>query len=505
MASLAVSTTSAAVLANWVPTTIPQQQQQQQLSFCCSSAFCSSPSNSPAQQVSMFSQFMLQTKTPLLLRKICSRGYSLFDGGSASSRHFGAAANSGGAVSMVVQSSSRNSAIGVVDEEQSSSTGGETVKDGDGETRKNTANRYLIGRSEESLEKLCMSLGAQKYRGRQIHQLIYKTKAKHVDDFLHIPKSLREALNNEGWQVGRSPIHHIARSLDGTIKVLLRLEDNRLVETVGIPVFAEPKKIGEPGKIERLTACVSSQVGCALKCAFCATGKGGFARNLKPHEIIEQVLVIEELLKARVSNIVFMGMGEPLMNLPALIPAVKALNQEVAIGQRMMTISTVGVPNTIARLASYKLQSNLAISLHAPNQQLRAQIVPSAKGYPLEALLTDCNNYFHETGRRVSIEYTLLSGVNDSPEQAEELARLLHHWKLGRHVNVIPYNPIADSLFRRPTNAQVKAFVDTLNKQHVTTTLRRTRGLDANAACGQLRNDFQKVPIRDSEAPMMAS
>ncbi|KAG6541657.1 hypothetical protein Mapa_016922 [Marchantia paleacea] len=350
-------------------------------------------------------------------------------------------------------------------------------------------NKFLLGKSEEELVDLAVSLGEQKYRGRQIHQLLYKTRASSIDDFHHLPKVLKEALVSEGWQVGRSPTHHVARSADGTIKVLLRLADNLLVETVGIPVQ------DKAGAITRLTACVSSQVGCALRCAFCATGKGGFARNLKAHEIVEQVLAVEDLFKHRVSNVVFMGMGEPMMNLSNVLAAHRSLNKDVLIGQRMMTISTVGVPNTIAKLATHKLQSTLAISLHAPNQELRSQIVPSAKGYPLEALLGDCRKYFLETGRRVSFEYTLLDGVNDKPEHAEELASLLHHWKLGRHVNVIPYNPIADSEFRRPKKAAVMAFVEALGTRKVTASIRQTRGLDANAACGQLRNDFQKIPI----------
>ncbi|BBM97291.1 23S rRNA (adenine2503-C2)-methyltransferase [Marchantia polymorpha subsp. ruderalis] len=349
--------------------------------------------------------------------------------------------------------------------------------------------KFLLGKSEEELVDLAVSLGEQKYRGRQIHQLLYKTRASSIDDFHHLPKVFKEALVSEGWQVGRSPTHHVARSADGTIKVLLRLPDNLLVETVGIPVQ------DKAGAITRLTACVSSQVGCALRCAFCATGKGGFSRNLKPHEIVEQVLAVEDLFKHRVSNVVFMGMGEPMMNLTNVLAAHRSLNKDILIGQRMMTISTVGVPNTLAKLATHKLQSTLAISLHAPNQELRSQIVPSAKGYPLEALLSDCRKYFLETGRRVSFEYTLLDGVNDKPEHAEELANLLNHWKLGRHVNVIPYNPIADSEFRRPKKAAVMAFVEALGTRKVTASIRQTRGLDANAACGQLRNDFQKIPI----------
>jgi len=295
-----------------------------------------------------------------------------------------------------------------------------------------------------------------------------------------------------GWTVGRSPVHHAVTASDGTAKILLKLEDNRLIETVGIPVDDDNKGSS------RLTACVSSQVGCPLRCSFCATGKGGFARNLRPHEIVEQVLAIEEMFKHRVTNVVFMGMGEPMLNLKSVLEAHRCFNKELKIGQRMMTISTVGVPNTIKMLASHKLQSTLAVSLHAPNQKLRETIVPSAKSYPLGALMDDCKSYFLETGRRVSFEYTLLAGINDEKEHAEELAELLRTCGGGYHVNLIPYNPIEGSEYKRPYRKVVQAFVDALEARKITVSVRQTRGLDANAACGQLRNEFQKNPLLES-------
>ena len=313
-----------------------------------------------------------------------------------------------------------------------------------------------------------------KYRGRQLHQFLYKTKGVDFNDLLlcthhafmpppsppggrvpdggplclAVPKQFRAELGARGFAVGRMPVHRVVAAPDGTAKMLLRLDDSRVVEAVGIP--AE----GVDGK-QRLTACVSSQVGCPLRCSFCATGKGGFARNLRPHEMVGQVLALEELFAGRVSNVVFMGMGEPLLNLPALTSALRCLNKELGIGQRQITVSTVGVPNTIRRLAEQRLQVTLAISLHAPNQRLREQLVPSARAYPLEALLEDCVFYFKTTGRRVSFEYTLLAAVNDQPEHAAELAALLQRWGLGRHVNIIPYNPIQDSEYRRPSKAYV--------------------------------------------------
>eukprot|EP00249_Psilotum_nudum_P011392 c23145_g1_i2 orf=3-1157(-) len=311
------------------------------------------------------------------------------------------------------------------------------------------SSKYLLGMSEEQLIELAVDMGEQKYRGRQVHALLYKTKSKDITGFSHLPMKFREDLIAAGWEVGRSKIHHTVTASDATVKVLLKLQDKKLVEAVGIPV------VDSRGS-NRLTACVSSQVGCPLRCAFCATGKGGYSRNLKVHEIIDQVLVVEELFGHRVTNVVFMGMGEPMLNLPAVLAAHRTMNMDLHIGQRMITISTVGVPNTITRLARHSLQSTLAISLHAPNQQLREEIVPSCKAYPLEALMADCKSYFMMTGRRVSFEYTLLgfpvnltAGVNDREEHAMELTDLLHQWRLGHHVNVIPYNPISDSEFRR--------------------------------------------------------
>lgn len=351
-----------------------------------------------------------------------------------------------------------------------------------------TDSHVLLGLSEPELQQIALDFGQQSYRGKQLHHLLYKRKVKEIQDFSHLPLAFRNDLEGAGWTVGRSPVHRAVTATDGTIKLLIKLEDSRLVETVGIPV--EDKK----GSV-RLTACVSSQVGCPLRCSFCATGKGGFSRNLKRHEIVEQVLAIEELFKHRVTNVVFMGMGEPMLNLKEVLGAHQCLNKDVQIGQRMMTISTVGVPNTIKKLASHKLQSTLALSLHAPNQKLREQIVPSAKSYPLNAIMKDCRDYFVETKRRVSFEYTLLAGVNDSVEHAKELAELLNEWGRGHHVNLIPFNPIEGSEYRRPYNKAVIAFTAILESRKITTSVRQTRGLDASAACGQLRNEFQKSPL----------
>ncbi|KAJ1399337.1 Ribosomal RNA large subunit methyltransferase RlmN/Cfr [Sesbania bispinosa] len=354
--------------------------------------------------------------------------------------------------------------------------------------RTNSNSQVLLGLSEKDLQQLALDLGQQGFRGKQLYHLIYKRKLREVQDFIQLPQAFRNDLEEAGWKVGRSPIFQTVTAADGTVKLLLKLEDNRLIETVGIPVEDDKGSV-------RLTACVSSQVGCPLRCSFCATGKGGFSRNLRKHEIVEQVLAIEEVFKRRVTNVVFMGMGEPMLNLKAVLEAHQCLNKDIQIGQRMMTISTVGVPNTIKKLASHKLQSTLAVSLHAPNQKLRETIVPSAKSYPLDALMKDCSEYLRETSRRVSFEYALLAGINDRVDHAVELAELLHEWGPGYHVNLIPFNPIEGSEYRRPYRKTVQAFADALESSKITVSVRQTRGLDANAACGQLRNNFQKTPL----------
>ncbi|CAN1148706.1 Probable dual-specificity RNA methyltransferase RlmN [Linum perenne] len=352
--------------------------------------------------------------------------------------------------------------------------------------------RVLLGLSEPELQQLALDLGQEGYRGKQLHHLIYKRKVKEVEDFINLPQAFRSVLQEAGWRVGRSPVFQTVTAADGTIKLLIKLEDNRLVETVGIPVTDDKGSM-------RLTACVSSQVGCPLRCSFCATGKGGYSRNLQTHEIVEQVLAIEEIFKHRVTNVVFMGMGEPMLNLKAVLGAHRCLNKDVEIGQRMITISTVGVPNTIKKLSTHKLQSTLAFSIHAPNQKLRETIVPSAKSYPLDAIMKDIRDYFLQTSRRVSFEYALLAGVNDNTEHAIELAELLNKWGRNYHVNLIPFNPIEGSEYKRPTNRGVQNFASTLQARKITVSIRKSRGMDASAACGQLRNQFQKGPLLTAE------
>jgi 23S rRNA (adenine2503-C2)-methyltransferase len=334
----------------------------------------------------------------------------------------------------------------------------------------------LLGASCTELTEWVCAQGQPAYRGKQIHQWIYQQGVRSLADITVLPKRWRAELEN--ILVGRSELHHRSVAPDGTVKYLLRLVDGQIIETVGIPTA------------KRLTVCVSSQVGCPMACDFCATGKGGFTRNLQRHEIVDQVLTVQEDFQQRVSNIVFMGMGEPLLNSENVLAAVRSLNEDIGIGKRFITISTVGIPGHIRRLAQHQLQATLAVSLHASNQALREQLIPSAHHYPLEALLSECRDYVQQTGRRVTFEYILLAELNDRPEQADELAHHLRGFQ--SHVNLIPYNPINEVDYQRPSPQRIQTFGDRLKAHNIAVSVRRSRGLEADAACGQLRASMQR-------------
>jgi 23S rRNA (adenine2503-C2)-methyltransferase len=329
----------------------------------------------------------------------------------------------------------------------------------------------LLGLSLAELTAWVQEQGQPAYRGKQLHQWIYQQGAKSLADIDVFSKQWRETVKDT--QIGRSTIHHRAVSNDGTVKYLLKLQDGQIIEAVGIPTS------------KRLTVCVSSQVGCAMACTFCATGKGGFMRHLYPHEIIDQVLTVQDDFQERVSHVVFMGMGEPLANLDNVVKAVKCLNQDVGISQRSIVVSTVGIPGKIHELAQHELQVTLAVSLHAPNQRLRSTLVPTADNYEIDDLLDECRDYVQITGRRLSVEYVLLAGVNDARSHASELASKLRGFQ--SHVNLIPYNPIEDADYDRPTPRDVQDFVDVLEQKHIAVSVRYSKGLGASAACGQLR------------------
>jgi 23S rRNA (adenine2503-C2)-methyltransferase len=304
-----------------------------------------------------------------------------------------------------------------------------------------------------------------------LHDWIYQKGVRSLLEISVFSKQWRSTLAE--IPIGRSTVHHRSVASDGTVKYLLKLADGQVVETVGIPTE------------KRLTVCVSTQVGCPMACDFCATGKGGFSRNLASHEIIDQVLTVQADFGQRVSHIVYMGMGEPLLNTENVVKSIASLNQDVGIGQRCITVSTVGIRDRVRQLAQHQLQITLAVSLHASNQALRQQLIPSARKYPLEDLLAECREYVHLTGRRITFEYILLAGVNDQTEQAAELAQLLRGFQT--HVNLIPYNPISEVEYQRPSASRIQAFANVLRQQQIAVSVRYSRGLEADAACGQLR------------------
>jgi len=368
----------------------------------------------------------------------------------------------------------------------------------------------LLGKSLAELTEWVQQQGQRPYRGKQLHEWLYQKGVRSLTDISVFSKEWRSEL--EGIDIGRSTLHHRSAAPDGTVKFLLRLSDGQIIETVGIPTFnwdqeepegrrqeveeAEDAELTQPSTLEsqnsltRLTVCVSSQVGCPMACDFCATGKGGFVRNLTTAEIVDQVLTVQADFQQRVSNVVFMGMGEPLLNTDNVVAALRCLNQDVGIGQRTMTVSTVGIPDRIRKLAASQLRATLAVSLHASNQPLREKLIPSAKHYPLEALLDECREYVQLTGRRVTFEYILLAGLNDCPEHAIELAKHLRGFQ--SHVNLIPYNPISEVDYQRPSPQRIQTFVNALKAKHIVVSVRQSRGLAADAACGQLRASATK-------------
>ena len=346
-------------------------------------------------------------------------------------------------------------------------------------------NQALLGCSATELERWAVAEGQPAFRGRQLHDWLYAKGARSFEAITVLPKSWRLSLQQRGITIGRLLEVNRAVAVDDTTKLLLATVDGETIESVGIPTQ------------QRLTVCLSSQVGCPMACRFCASGKGGLQRSLATHEIVDQVLSLREAMDRRPSHVVFMGMGEPLLNIEAVLAAIRCLNIDLGIAQRRITVSTVGVPHTLPQLAELAMkrlgraQFTLAVSLHAPNQELRERLIPTACAYPFETLLQDCRHYLAVTGRRVTFEYILLGALNDQPQHAEELADRVRGFQ--SHVNLIAYNPIDDEGFQRPNPETIEAFRRVLEQRGVAVSLRASRGLDQNAACGQLRRQHAAI------------
>ena len=343
--------------------------------------------------------------------------------------------------------------------------------------------KNLLGCSVTELEKVALNYGQAAYRGRQIYNWIYnyRNKNKNIDQIEILPSEFRKKLKNDGFKVSELTLLEKNLSSDGTLKLLLSTSDSESIECVGIPTE------------KRLTACLSSQVGCPMDCKFCATGKEGLTRSLKVSEILDQILFIESVMNRKVTNIVFMGMGEPLLNIDNLLISIRSINEDFKISQRKITVSTVAIPRMINKLSEKsfqmlgKCQFTLAISLHASNQKIREMIIPTAKNYDIKNIIEDCRQFVRDTGRRLSFEYLMLKGVNDKLEHANELSNLLKGFQC--HVNLIQYNQIDEVEFEQASLKNLQLFQSRLFNNGIAVSFRKSRGLDKNAACGQLRQN----------------
>jgi 23S rRNA (adenine2503-C2)-methyltransferase len=325
-------------------------------------------------------------------------------------------------------------------------------------------------------------LGEPSYRAGQVADWLYQKRVKSFDEMTDLSRHLRAQLAKQ-FAFSNINVVRVLGSRDSTRKFLFRLTDGNLIESVLIP--ASPALYG--GSSDRRTLCISTQVGCAYGCKFCASGLEGFSRNLRPNEIVDQIIAIESASGEKIDNIVFMGMGEPLANFSNLMRAIRIINAPWAlgIGARHITVSTSGLAPQIRRLADEPLQIRLAISLHAATDEVRNQIMPINRKYNIETLLSACDYYAGRKKQRLTFEYILIAGVNDADDQAYLLVR--HARKLSAKVNLIPYNTVEGLPWSRPSRNRQEKFLSILRGHKIAATLRREKGHDIDAACGQLR------------------
>ena len=344
----------------------------------------------------------------------------------------------------------------------------------------------LLDLTLPALTERLATLGQPAYRAKQVFQAVYQQLVTGYDQMTTLPAALRAEL---AATLPLTTLEHVrdhTADADQTIKTLYRTGDGELVETV---LMLYP---------DRATVCVSCQVGCAVGCAFCATGLGGLARNLSAGEIVAQVVGAARQARDRgrpLTNIVMMGMGEPFQNYPATMAFIGIVNDSAGMnfGARRITVSTSGVVPKIDALADEPYQVNLAVSLHAPTDALRGQLVPINRRYPISELMAACDRYVAKTHRRISFEYALMRGINDGDDVAHDLAALLAARPYGCHVNLIPLNPVEVLPYERPDPAGIERFADILRAAGVPTTVRYSRGVEIAAACGQLRAKAQQV------------
>ena len=340
----------------------------------------------------------------------------------------------------------------------------------------------MLSTNPDELGLIVEEIGEKAYRTNQVLEWVFRKRAESFEAMSNVSKPLQAALT-ERFSLRTMTLARVEGSEDTTRKYLFKLNDGRFVETVLIP--ASPALYGE--KSDRRTLCVSSQVGCAYDCKFCASGLAGFTRNLTAGEIVEQIIQVEKHAGARVDNLVFMGMGEPLANLTNLLRAIEVLNAEwgVGIGARHMTVSTSGLAPQIRKIADFPLQIRLAISLHGASDEVREKIMPVNKKYPLAELFESLDYWRNHKKQRLTFEFILIEGVNDTPEQARLLAQKAR--ALDAKVNLIPYNTVEGLPWSRPSVRAQERFRDIVEKLGGFVTLRREKGHDISAACGQLR------------------
>jgi len=330
----------------------------------------------------------------------------------------------------------------------------------------------------EELEQLVISLGEKKYRVTQLFQAIHKQFVESIEDIEVLPKEFRVKLLKDHNIDSLTIEHRFDSRIDETKKYLFRLHDDHLIESVLMKY-----KHG-------YSACLSTQVGCRMGCIFCASTKGGLVRDLSAGEIVDQVYRMQKDSGVRISNIVLMGSGEPLENFENVMKFLSIIHDEHGqnIGYRHIALSTVGIPERIRQLADKGLQITLSISLHASNDEIRKKIVPVARKFSLRAILNACTYYLEKTHRRITFEYALIDGLNDSADNARELAGSLKGMLC--HVNLIPMNPIKESELHPSSKKNIQQFYDILISRGINVTMRRELGQDINAACGQLRRDY---------------
>ena len=331
----------------------------------------------------------------------------------------------------------------------------------------------------EELASLLTRSGQPKFRAKQIFEWLSKG-VRSFDEMRNLPQSLRAQLAETSYINGLKLLQKQVSASDGTTKYLWELRDGNAVETVVLRYS------------HGLTVCISSQVGCRQGCAFCASTIGGLVRNMTPSEMLDEVLYSQLDQGEKISNIVIMGIGEPLDNYDAVLQFLHLVNHPdgLNIGMRHISLSTCGLTERIADLAKENLQLTLALSLHAPDDETRSRLMPSNRGRGIDALMRSCEDYFAATGRRITFEYAMISDVNDSPAQAERLAALAKHAKA--HINLIPLNNVEERMFRPSSPERMREFCDILDRHGANYTIRRSLGSDVDASCGQLRRKRER-------------